>query len=405
LGKGLKPERNFMDRPGKNVILLLLLLIVVFGSEFCLGQKPESNKPITTPIEWTRQAVSESNQPVTLTSPMIAATPTFTPTGHVMSSEEVFEYNEMKAINKAREEVEKQLIWKYGSIIKVILTILSIIFSLFCIVITAIITIIINKIHKGLIKIQEFNKWTEEMEKRIEKYSETIEKLKTDVEELEKSAKEIDEKIRMQNENADLFKEGQYVTNEDLLKMSKDLDSKLIRILNLILNIAKEIKNQDDIKKKIHEELKSNEGKFEKIKESIQWKRFPIKILTPDREKLNEELISSGFFTQLYPVAPRIDFKAIWIGRNVPIEVVVPVLTIIRKNQPFLRYLAISGDMQEDDPNDPNHNCLIVGGDFKTVNEKGLKPLSDKDFDELLSKKTKEEMHAFIRKFYPKEEN
>jgi hypothetical protein len=382
LGKGLKPERNFMDRPGKNVILLLLLLIVVLGSEFCIGQNSEGNKPIASPIERTQQAVSEGDQTVaTPTTATIAATPTFTPTGHVMSSEDTVELYERRAIDKSREEVEKQLIWKYGIAITIIVGFLGYIFS-------NIISIYGPAIRKELKKIQDLNKSAEEAEKHLEKYRKTIQELESKVEEVKSEIDGININLNSLKELSIRSEINQTEPEKRILGLSEMLGSMTLKKINIVEN------------DKLKDELKVNKKDFQRIIESKIAAKYQIKIFLRDGEKLNQELTDLGFITYFSPTSSQDVLQAIWISKNVPYEVLLPVLKTAHKHFLKLKYLELMGDHRL-----AIQNEIVIGGHIETVSELGLKALSDADFDELLSKKTIEEMHAFIHKFYKHEDS
>ena len=93
-----------------------------------------------------------------------------------------------------------------------------------------------------------------------------------------------------------------------------------------------------------------------------------------------------------------LNFKSIWLGKNVPLEIASDVITISKNFYNHLEYIHIS----EEETNIPNyvHNQIFIGGATSTAEDYSLEPLSKDDFESIKDKDTLVELHKFIKAFY-----
>jgi len=93
-----------------------------------------------------------------------------------------------------------------------------------------------------------------------------------------------------------------------------------------------------------------------------------------------------------------LDYKSIWLGKNVPLEIASDAIIISKNFYNHLEYIHVS----EEETNIPNyvHNQIFIGGATSTAEDYGLEPLSKDDFESIKDKDTLVELHKFIKTFY-----
>jgi len=96
---------------------------------------------------------------------------------------------------------------------------------------------------------------------------------------------------------------------------------------------------------------------------------------------------------------PNAGNEAIWLGRNVPIDITKKVISLAHQFYPELKYINISGDDRTELP-DYIHNEIFIGGSTRTAIERKSKPLEALDFQKINSFDTIDELHKFIKQLY-----
>lgn len=86
------------------------------------------------------------------------------------------------------------------------------------------------------------------------------------------------------------------------------------------------------------------------------------------------------------------EHRAIWLGRDVSVEVAKAVIKHSKQFYPHLKYINLSEGEENSD--------IYVGGSTKSaVKYFKLRPLSDKDFERLEMLEDLESLHEYILKF------
>ena len=91
--------------------------------------------------------------------------------------------------------------------------------------------------------------------------------------------------------------------------------------------------------------------------------------------------------------------EGIWLGREVPVDVATGVIRIAKAFYPQLKYIYLTEEVKEPMP-EYLYTTIFVGGATEAALRFGCKALTDKDFEELETIRSKEQMHQFVRRFY-----
>lgn len=127
----------------------------------------------------------------------------------------------------------------------------------------------------------------------------------------------------------------------------------------------------------------------------------------PGSDRLARILTQKGYQASIYRApsdgsplnASLFEHTAIWVGDQVPVDTVVQVIQIAKKTYPHLTYLFLNDDSRFV-PSYVRYQ-LFIGGATSTAKDRRLKPLSSGDFEKLYRIAKQEDLHAFIRSFYP----
>lgn len=121
--------------------------------------------------------------------------------------------------------------------------------------------------------------------------------------------------------------------------------------------------------------------------------------------KLVAELRQQGYSATIYrfgmedkKVVPNVEHEAIWLGSEVPVDMVVNVLKIAKKYYPHLKYIQLN-DAREA-PKNVKYQ-IYIGGSSNTARERRLRILNSNDFNNLYELQTKDELHEFVKRFDP----
>lgn len=123
-------------------------------------------------------------------------------------------------------------------------------------------------------------------------------------------------------------------------------------------------------------------------------------------EEFVNKLSEMGYNAEIYNVfdksnKPYVDNRshaAIWLGKDVHIDIVKDVISLAIEFYKHLKYISISGDLNT--PPDRIHDQIYIGGSTDTAHRYGLIEFSREDFKKLLDTDTIEEMHKIIRSKY-----
>lgn len=135
---------------------------------------------------------------------------------------------------------------------------------------------------------------------------------------------------------------------------------------------------------------------------------FSIKLSNLPKAELFINLLNeNGFSAEIYfqsgdyekEIVDVSDHKSIWLGKRVPLEIAVQVITLSKTFFEYLEYIKLSEDPDLKPP-DYVHDQIFIGGATSTAKGMNLKPLSRDDFEHIKEKKTLVELHNFIRSFH-----
>ncbi|PJZ41684.1 hypothetical protein CH370_09585 [Leptospira kmetyi] len=128
--------------------------------------------------------------------------------------------------------------------------------------------------------------------------------------------------------------------------------------------------------------------------------------LNPNLEgtSFHYDLLKKGFFISIYQsnyfkVDSVQDSSAIWLGKNVPLEIAKEVIVSASQHSQHLKYIHISGD-QSGEPPLFVHDQIFIGGSTSTAKEYKLKEIKTTEFKSIESFKTIDELHSFVRNYY-----
>jgi hypothetical protein len=134
--------------------------------------------------------------------------------------------------------------------------------------------------------------------------------------------------------------------------------------------------------------------------------------LTPMKgsRELVTELRESGYAASLYgEESDRLEARpedqaAIWVGAAVPPNIVVDVITIARRQWPYLRYVHLSSDGDSSAPEYIHTQIYLGGSTGSAITFLKCRPWDHDDFTRLSNAMTTEELHQYIRARYAETE-
>jgi hypothetical protein len=138
---------------------------------------------------------------------------------------------------------------------------------------------------------------------------------------------------------------------------------------------------------------------------SIEKENYTYQIASDMSDKRNfiKRMRSLGYDIQVYtdkysePTEPSTGNQGIWIGTSIPFEIVKEVLIEARKFYPFLKYIDLNSP--DDSPFESLNDIFIGGSTSAAKGHLRLKPLSDRDFEQINKMQTAGEFHEFAVRF------
>lgn len=127
-------------------------------------------------------------------------------------------------------------------------------------------------------------------------------------------------------------------------------------------------------------------------------------------EEFVDKLVEMGYRAEIYEdifedndrtYTDNKNHAAIWLGKDVSAEIVKNVISLAIDFYKHLKYISISGDLN-DAPPDEIHDQIYIGGSTETAHRYGLVEFSREDFKMLLNSDSIEEIHKVIRSKYSK---
>lgn len=167
------------------------------------------------------------------------------------------------------------------------------------------------------------------------------------------------------------------------------------------------------IKQKIRDIHPSDQGKKVELKEStvlssltLKAFNYPVSIVNAlDADELIETLKNYGFRAEIYrheyeDENKEVDLtrqEAIWLGANVPVDVICHGIKASLKIWPHLKYLHLSSDSGGPDY---THEQLFIGGSSSTAEHYGLVPWSNDELLNISPDMELSEFHKLVRSKY-----
>lgn len=179
-------------------------------------------------------------------------------------------------------------------------------------------------------------------------------------------------------------------------------DIKIIKeTLNSVLAIQKEmiIKGESLSSTTMIEDIEADIN--QRLDEYDTEKRYKIHVSNMNKSrKFIEKLSSLGYTSEIYlgPLGDDTEKKkyceqeSIWLGEKVPIDMTVEVIKIAKNIFPHLKYI----DLSDYDAPEYTGYQIYIGGATSTAVERGLKELTESDFEKLYMMQSSEELHDFI---------
>ena len=159
----------------------------------------------------------------------------------------------------------------------------------------------------------------------------------------------------------------------------------------------------------IENRLMSNESAHEIIEDSSLYDLSVSDI--PQSNLFVKQMKQKGFSFSVYLPAYEVsennnsisDHEAIWLGVNVPFEISKQIIIEAKKFYKHLKYIHISGDLNDASPSFV-YEQIFIGGATSTAKEYGLLPILADGFAKIEHTTYKEELFNIIRNYYPKSE-
>ncbi len=199
-----------------------------------------------------------------------------------------------------------------------------------------------------------------------EKYSIQIEEIKNSISELHENIYSI---IEMQNELL--------IKNEDEYAALSD-DNEYIDIKEYLSSFSK----RDLLEYNV--EISRMKGCYS-LRDELESENYEARIYTFDNN--SSEMLGWG------------EHAAIWLGDYVPLEMAIEVIKIAKKHYSFLQYIMLS-DGTDGSP-EYIRKQIFIGGSTSTSKERGLKKLSNEDFEHIYDSTNIDELHSLIKSFEP----
>jgi hypothetical protein len=96
--------------------------------------------------------------------------------------------------------------------------------------------------------------------------------------------------------------------------------------------------------------------------------------------------------------SPAIENRAIWLGVDIPLEIVKEILNEVRKFYPFLTFIHINE--QGTAPGEMTSEIFIGGSTKAAVSDLGLRPIGLDGFERINQSNSLSELHEIVRSYY-----
>jgi hypothetical protein len=202
------------------------------------------------------------------------------------------------------------------------------------------------------------------------------------------------------------LRRDQFVSAADVLKISEKLDERMNAIDASVQDLARGQKPSQVSATQVAA-AKPSAPSIQVALQRATKRQYSIEVSRlPNIEALVTALTQQGYSASIYdsPLndTNKIDKvqqdEAVWVGSDVPFNVVIDILRVALAYLPSLKYVYINGDRGEgrDDPRE-----VYIGGATATAKEYGLSPFSSAEFTELLSSSREQDFRSRIRTHYP----
>lgn len=96
------------------------------------------------------------------------------------------------------------------------------------------------------------------------------------------------------------------------------------------------------------------------------------------------------------------EHEAIWLGKDIEFNTAKTIITESKEFYTHLKYIHISGDLNEDPPPQIHHQVFIGGATSSAIEMYKLKAMTEEQFKGISNAKNIEEIHSIIRQNYLK---
>lgn len=171
------------------------------------------------------------------------------------------------------------------------------------------------------------------------------------------------------------------------------------------------LENQYNLIQHLLVKISDSKTDIRKMTEDISLKdkyKIVVENITDHAPVIVDSLTEKGFFAVLSKneifKGKTSEAESIWVGRHVPVDIVVEVIKTAKITYPFLKYISIAGDHTKDPP-EYVHYEIFIGGSTSAAKKSNIKELKDSDFENLYKLTENAELHRFIKSFYCKNQN
>ncbi|WP_153799498.1 hypothetical protein [Foetidibacter luteolus] len=179
------------------------------------------------------------------------------------------------------------------------------------------------------------------------------------------------------------------ILNENITQLKKDNDDKFLRLESevKILRLKETLEQKEQF-----EDIDSEEKNEERLVSISNFSNASLLVRKLERK---------GYSTEIYEPERGLsnfrDHRSIWLGYKVPLKIAKEVILAAKDIYPHLDYIDLSNYGNSDPPLYVHHQ-IYIGGATSTAEERGLKSLKQKDWDELKEAATLEEFHEVIKR-------
>lgn len=194
--------------------------------------------------------------------------------------------------------------------------------------------------------------------------------------------------------------------SRDNLEISQEIRDDVARLTQIVNELSKKgakadktLSNLVTRSEEIGNSLKSSSVKIRQTVSRVKLAKYPVALqefedIQDYTEALKKELKDLGYSIRVLP-APGRNIKknqAIAVGKDVPIEIAVPVIRLAKEHLPFLIYLRFGRFLD---------STVHIGASSAVTASLGVRPFNDSEFKKATDPtQTQKEFHSLIKSLY-----